>query len=677
MKTISAVSNEIYIGKQGENNAVRVIFSLSHLFNIENISEYGFSVINKRPEEEIGYPVPIAVEDDNGVWVISNVDNAVSGFGECQLNCFKGDDLYKSITFRTKIDKSVDGTGDIPEPYENILDRMIEVYTDTVDAKNGAESARDSAVEAKDTANEYAHLAREFSDEAHVYSLNAKDYSNSAKRYSEEAEQSRQYALEAEGSARNYSEIAHGYALTAETQANDAGTYAGQSLQYKNDAVQAKNDAVSAKNDAETAQGLAEDARDDAEDILEIVTSMLPVDSESGNICNITDGANNLPFKSIICGIKPRQSGSGDPSPTNVRSINGWLGTTLTRTGKNTLKFPATAYSEQRCTYTKTDNTVSVDATGTFARASFAIPVKTGETYTFSCIGSGTGDNNAIYLRGLDPWSATAASGNYGTPRVSTNTPVNITFTAISDVLYVGCYVTTSGTTGNMTLTNVQLELGSNATTYEAYRGTNYDVYWGDSAGTVYGGTLDITTGVLTVDTQYFVMDGTTRQVTYTTTASGYRLFLGLAPSPSIVGAGTTAKPYLSDQFIMKYTALPGQAYMSGANGQQITMYFIDQTIDNLDDANAWLAENQPKFVVALANPTTYQLTPTQINTFLGVNNLWCDTGETSAEYTSDIGLYIDKKIANATNNRNLLTAPSPVVEVEDVREEVETRENV
>lgn len=37
----------------------------------------------------------------------------------------------------------------------------------------------------------------------------------------------------------------------------------------------------------------------------------------------------------LIVGIEPVQSGSGDPSPENVRPITGWTGANVYRTGKN------------------------------------------------------------------------------------------------------------------------------------------------------------------------------------------------------------------------------------------------------------------------------------------------------------------------------------------------------
>ena len=41
------------------------------------------------------------------------------------------------------------------------------------------------------------------------------------------------------------------------------------------------------------------------------------------------------PLKSLVASFLPVQSGSGDPSPTNVRSISGWSGVNVWHTGVN------------------------------------------------------------------------------------------------------------------------------------------------------------------------------------------------------------------------------------------------------------------------------------------------------------------------------------------------------
>ena len=48
------------------------------------------------------------------------------------------------------------------------------------------------------------------------------------------------------------------------------------------------------------------------------------VKSASGDIASFNDGADDIPMKSLKVAIIPKQSGSGDPSPDNVRPITGW-----------------------------------------------------------------------------------------------------------------------------------------------------------------------------------------------------------------------------------------------------------------------------------------------------------------------------------------------------------------
>jgi hypothetical protein len=44
-----------------------------------------------------------------------------------------------------------------------------------------------------------------------------------------------------------------------------------------------------------------------------------------------------------------------------------------------------------------------------------------------------------------------------------------------------------------------------------------------------------------------------------------------------------------------------------------------------------------------MAEPQTVQLTPLEVETLLGVNNIWSDTGNTTVKYRADTGLYVQK----------------------------------
>jgi hypothetical protein len=54
--------------------------------------------------------------------------------------------------------------------------------------------------------------------------------------------------------------------------------------------------------------------------------------------------------------------------------------------------------------------------------------------------------------------------------------------------------------------------------------------------------------------------------------------------------------------------------------------------------------------VYELATPQTYQLSPIEVSTLLGQNNIWANCGDVDVEYRADAKLYINKMIANALN---------------------------
>ena len=70
-----------------------------------------------------------------------------------------------------------------------------------------------------------------------------------------------------------------------------------------------------------------------------------------GDIASFSDGANDIPLKSLACTINPVQSGTGDPSPSNIRPITGHDDVTITQKDGNntvvdttTITFPDTVY---------------------------------------------------------------------------------------------------------------------------------------------------------------------------------------------------------------------------------------------------------------------------------------------------------------------------------------------
>ena len=80
----------------------------------------------------------------------------------------------------------------------------------------------------------------------------------------------------------------------------------------------------------------------------------------------------------------------------------------------------------------------------------------------------------------------------------------------------------------------------------------------------------------------------------------------------------------------------------------EVYIYLKDNRYTNVDDLVTSLSGTQLVYALTKDSITTYPLTPTEIKTLLGQNNIWANTGDVSVEYRADVKLYINKKIAEA-----------------------------
>ena len=325
----------------------------------------------------------------------------------------------------------------------------------------------------------------------------------------------------------------------------------------------------------------------------------------------------------VVTGLKeckvhfsPIQEGTGTPSPENVRAIKGWDGIEVTRCGKNLCDISESNFHDsQRCNLEYSNVGVVLTATGQYARARYITNVEKGKTYTVSLYVSSTGDYNMIYLgNNKGSW----AYPQHGTFEVNSSREFyKRTFVALTDVFTIGFYCTAQGNTGIMTADNIQLEEGSTATPYEPYQGESYDIDFPQSAGTVYGGTLDVTTGLLTV-TMAEVDLGTIDWNYYTGSASPY----------------FTSRRALSPAYLFKIKNInilcSNYSYAGvGSIGSDIgfsvieTSYIRLRDLNYTDAATFKAAMSGVQLVYELATPITYQLTPHTIRTLKGINNVF------------------------------------------------------
>ena len=357
--------------------------------------------------------------------------------------------------------------------------------------------------------------------------------------------------------------------------------------------------------------------------------------SASGGIVSFSDGA-DLPLKSLVVDIDPVQSGTGDPSPTNIRPISGWDSVHLTRCGKNLFStFEEGDITNSGITFDFSDSdVVKISGKSTATNASSQnkiiggntptpIEFRQGNTYTISLQGtvSISKDNDfRIFLRSNSNenlWFGDSTNGVWTVTPESTFVAERIMFR-----------IRSNGTTANVDA-HLQIELGSTAMPYEPYQGQSVTVQLGQ---TVYSGTLDPLAGVLTVDRVGVAMESLTwnRSTSYsnplfyatvTGKASDYRkaccsMFRNIGSATIIAAQGFANQ------------SADGDFASSNGNAQ------IFVRLDSATTVQAFVtAVTGQTIVYPLANPTTIQLTPQQIRTLYGQNNIFADTGNVALEY--------------------------------------------
>lgn len=324
--------------------------------------------------------------------------------------------------------------------------------------------------------------------------------------------------------------------------------------------------------------------------------------------------------------IEPAQAGSGEPSPSNIRPISGRTGAKLTRCGKNLLPNVREATETYGgITFTNHgDGSYTLDGTATtyvqfVDTASFWLAPG---TYVLS-----GGYGATSQLRSAD--GLTAFGHSDGSP---------FTFNVATEVRFR--QTLGAGSVFNGRRFYPQLELGSTATRYEPYQGETFSASFGQ---TVYGGTLDWNTGVLTVDRAIVTLTGT-ESFQFSSGGTGRFVYYGLQNvikpfSNSAIVAPIVCSHYKPSTAEYLYNT-PDAYAIAQNNGTEI--WFSDTGFDSQSAFKAYLsAQNAAGTPVQvcykLANPTTIQLTPAQLTALQGMNNIFCDAGETTASGRKDI----------------------------------------
>ncbi len=220
-----------------------------------------------------------------------------------------------------------------------------------------------------------------------------------------------------------------------------------------------------------------------------IIASSPHLSHAEGAVATFTDGT-DLPLKSLIVDIDPVQSGTGDPSPSNVRPISGWDAVKVTKCGKNLLNDVTPIVVNA---YVSNQNGRPILRSSGENRT-VIVQMKPNTTYTYtwnqSAISGASADDSNVIL--FDGYPVVGVTLGYSTGDTMRNANNKRTFNS-ADYKYAAIKIANIYRSNYAeTFSASMLEVGSTATDYEPYTGTSVTVQLGR---TVYGGTLNVLTG--------------------------------------------------------------------------------------------------------------------------------------------------------------------------------------
>ena len=146
-------NQRLILGKQGENNAVKIRFELDS-WRREFGEDGVLAARHKRNRDDIPYPISLSVEDNYAVWTVTSVDNAIVGRGELELVYMIGDVVVKSTTIDTYTYASNTATAEVPDAYDDWLVRLQGIEAEIHHYADGFSEAAQKAIQDVSTATE-------------------------------------------------------------------------------------------------------------------------------------------------------------------------------------------------------------------------------------------------------------------------------------------------------------------------------------------------------------------------------------------------------------------------------------------------------------------------------------------------------------------------------------------
>ena len=504
------------------------------------------------------------------------------------------------------VKQSIDGS------LQGEIDRVEAAITDLLAARDAAAASAAAAGNSATAAAQSAQAAAGDAATAAAQAALATQERVNAAQAANNAQAQAAAAANSAGAAANSAGAAATSASQAAASASDAHDEAvaasGSAINAAASAAAAQQSFTLADAARQAAQGSASDAAASAQEAQNILDSIPEdytelsqevddlqaavedmatgiIETNSGEYATFTDGQDNKPVNSAIADIVALQEGTGEPSPTNVRNFIGYTGLYVMKSGKNMLIPESSFLIPSNNSKVSVSNGILTAQTQYAGECGFVVAVKPNTTYKFRIRKLSGG---AAYIRCAE---YTAKPGVYKSIyRIreilhEDNTftgAVTRTITTSSNArwLFFGEYRSYNTTT--QTFDGFYIGFNSE---YEGFLESEatYSMISFSDAGTVYGGQLDVTTGLLTVT----------------------------------------------------------HGYIASYAGEDVGDEWISNIDVNTGDNNP---STGAQVIYPLTVPLEYQLTPTVINTLAGLNHIWCNSGNITVKHIADFSYYVDSR---------------------------------
>lgn len=377
----------------------------------------------------------------------------------------------------------------------------------------------------------------------------------------------------------------------------------------------------------------------------------------------------SAPLKSCKVSFLPVQEGEGDPSPENVREITGWNGVEGYKCGKNMAHI--FGYGTQNITDTDVNKYKTTNSYGTTINTTIFQNPDTPLVIEQSQAPNSTTPNhfhNGYIVIGTDNL---IFGQKYNVSFKVSNITNNILNISLNNIRLLVPTGTSTGPTEiiddvlifknitfyqntatpkrqgfeiricglSFTLSEFMVTAVDNEDfTYEPYQGTKISTDWTEDIGTVYGGYVDLVSGELVQEFKQCKIN----ELSWTYFSNGACFAISKNTPNDILKDKSLLISYIRSNY---YTPIDGYGSMSTYADKQdysISLYApSDQhriviKDSRFTDVSSFLSAMGDTYIwYRLAEPTvTYQLTPQQLTTLRGINNIWSSAnGEVEIKY--------------------------------------------